>query len=332
MEVPFEIAGRPCHISASIGIATAAQSGELDLVQAADMAMYAAKQSGGNRGMVFESSLHDRAARQFELNHELREALRANDQLDLVYQPLFGVTSGASHLVGFEALLRWRHPRHGWIAPEVTISVAEKSGLILQLSNWVLARAMRQGRVFQQARGSVDSALLLAVNVSPSQLVQPGFCSGLAEMLRDEGFPPAVLYLEVTESILTNTAVSDVLVDIRKLGVHAAIDDFGMGYSSLSLLRRLPVDVVKLDRSFLDDVEGNLLGASFVGAVIALAHTAGKSVVLEGIETQDQFDLASAAGADIVQGFLFAAPLSAKDAAELVARGEAHTPTLSGDR
>jgi diguanylate cyclase (GGDEF)-like protein len=318
MEAPFEIAGRTCHISASIGIATADRSGGLDLVQAADMAMYAAKQGGGNRGTVFEPSLHDRAARQFELDHELREALASDDQLELFYQPLFWVASLPKVLVGFEALLRWRHPRHGWMAPEVTITLAEKSGLILPLGKWVLTRALRQGQALQRLRP--DTELQFAVNVSPSQLTQPGFCAGLAEMLRTEGFPPAVLCLEVTESILTNPAVADVLAEVRKLGVRVAIDDFGMGYSSLSLLRRLPVDVVKLDRAFLDDVEGDLLGASFVGAVIALAHTAGKSVVLEGIETQAQFDLAAAAGADVVQGFLLAAPLSTEDAAELVAR------------
>ena len=331
IEAPFDIAGRSCHISASIGIAVADQSGGLDLVQAADLAMYAAKQGGGNRGTVFEPSLYDRAAREFELDHELREALGSGDQLELMYQPLFAVPT--KRLVGFEALLRWRHPRLGTMAPDRLIPRAEKSGLILPLGDWVLARAIRQGRVLQRRRATSDAELLLATNVSPSQLARPGFCAGLAEVLRAEGFPPAVLCLEVTESILANVAVVDVLTDVRKLGVRVAIDDFGMGYSSLAHLRRMPVDVVKLDRSFLEDGDADRMArsAGFVSAVIALAHAAGKSVVLEGIETQDQFAIASAAGADVVQGFLFAQPLSMEAAADLVAQGEPPMPALPGN-
>jgi EAL domain-containing protein (putative c-di-GMP-specific phosphodiesterase class I) len=158
------------------------------------------------------------------------------------------------------------------------------------------------------------------VNVSASQLAQPGFCSNLADTLQAEGFPPPALCLDVAESILADVAGSYVLTDVRKLGVQVAIDDFGMGYSSLSYLLRLPVDVVKLDRSFLEEVDRDTRGASFVGAVVALAHAAGKSVVLDGIETEAQFDIASAASADLVQGFLFAPPLSANAAMDLAAR------------
>jgi diguanylate cyclase (GGDEF)-like protein len=323
IEAPFEIAGHSCHISASIGIAMADQLGG-DLVRAADMAMYAAKQCGGNRGMVYEPSLHDRAARQFELDRELREALGRDDQLILVYQPLFSVAAATRKLAGFEALLRWRHPRHGWMAPNLFVPLAEKSGLILPLGEWVLATALRQGRMFQQSRP--DANLRLAVNISALQLAQPNFCSGLADVLQAEGVPPSALCLEVTESILTDVAAAYVLADIRKLGVHVAVDDFGIGYSSLSYIRRLPVDIVKLDRSFLENIEGDVRAVSFISAVIMLAHSAGMSVVMEGIETQAQLETALAAGADVVQGFLLATPLSAEAAVELItatrARGE----------
>ena len=315
IEQPFQIAGRPCHVSASIGIADTEQSGGLDLIQAADMAMYVAKRVGGNQVKVFEPWVYDLAARQFELDRDLREALSSDDQFAMVYQPMFRFVEGTRTLAGFEALVRWRHPRLGWMAPGLFIPQAEQSGLILPLGDWILARALREGRDLT----AQDPRLSLAVNFSALQLAQPGFCSGLAELLRAEGFPPAGLCLEVTESMLADVAVSFVLADVRKLGVRVAVDDFGMGYSSLSYLRRLPVDVVKLDRSFLDDV-ADARGASFVGAVAAVAHAAGMSVVAEGIETQAQLDVALAAGADVVQGFLLGVPLSATAAAALIVR------------
>lgn len=315
IETPFEIGGHSCHVSASIGIAMADQLGG-DLVRAADMAMYAAKQYGGNRGMVYEPALHDRAAGQFELERELREALSGDDQLVLVYQPLFSIAAGTQKLAGFEALLRWRHPRLGWMAPNSFIPLAEKSGLILPLGDWVLATALRQGRMLQLPGAN----LRLAVNISALQLAQPNFCAGLADVLQAEGLPPTALCLEVTESMMTDVAAVYVLADIRKLGVQVAVDDFGIGYSSLSYLRRLPVDVVKLDRSFLEDVEDEPRAVNFIRAVIMLAHAAGMSVVMEGIETQAQLEAARAAGADVIQGFLLATPLSAEAAAALITR------------
>jgi EAL domain-containing protein (putative c-di-GMP-specific phosphodiesterase class I) len=156
------------------------------------------------------------------------------------------------------------------------------------------------------------------VNISASQIPRPGFRDGIAKALTTEGFPATALCLEVTESMLTDTMAATALTQVRELGVKVAIDDFGIGYSSLSYLRRLPVDVVKLDRSFLEDIDGDPRGQGFVGAVIALAHAAGKPVVFEGIETQHQFDIAVETGADVVQGFFFAPPLSGNAAEELV--------------
>jgi len=313
---PFEVFGRFCHISASIGISFTGQSGGLDLIQAADMAMYIAKRFGGNRAKLFEPSLYDLVARQFDLDHDLRDALSGDDQFTLVYQPLFRIAGGTRQLAGFEALLRWHRPRLGWTAPDLFIPQAEKSGLILPIGDWVLSRALREGRVLI----GKDAGMLLTVNFSALQLAQPGFCADLAELLQAEGFPPEALCLEVTESMFADIAVSLALAEVRKSGVRVAIDDFGMGYSSLSYLRRLPVDIVKLDRSFLADVDGEARSADFVGAVIAVAHAVGLSVVVEGIETQAQLDIASAAGADLVQGFLVGQPLSASAAAELAAR------------
>jgi diguanylate cyclase (GGDEF)-like protein/PAS domain S-box-containing protein len=312
---PFEVFGLSCHVSASIGIAHADQLGGLDLVRAADMAMYAAKQSGGNRVTVFEQSLYDRAARQFELDHDLRDALSRGDEFLLLYQPLFSAAAGKRRLAGFEALLRWRHPHYGWMAPDTFLPMAEKSGLIVPIGDWVLARALRDGLGLRRSRQ--DTALEIAVNVSAVQLAQPGYCTALADTLRAEGFPPEALCVEVTESMLTDAALSSVVADIRKLGVRVAIDDFGMGYSSLSYLRRLPVDVVKLDRSFLENAAGDPTCMGFVGSVVSVVHAAGMSVVIEGIETHAQLAVALSAGADMLQGFLFAKPLPLQAAAAL---------------
>jgi diguanylate cyclase (GGDEF)-like protein len=312
--LPFEIAGRTCHVSASIGMAADGESGGLDLVRAADMAMYAAKQCGGNRGMVFEKSLYDHAAQQFELDQELREALSGGDQLSMVYQPVFRQGPGKPRLAGFEALLRWRNPRLGCLPPELFVPMAEKSGLILPLGEWALTRALRDGALLRRE----CAGLLLAVNISAAQLGQPSFCSGLESVLQSEGFEPSALVLEVTESMLADTAASFTLANVRKLGLRVAIDDFGKGYSSLSYILTLPVDVVKLDRGFLLD-NGDVRRPAFVSAVVALAHAAGMSVVAEGIETQDHLDAAIAAGADAVQGFFFSVPLQIKEAAALAA-------------
>ena len=316
IKVPFEIGGRTCHVSASIGIAAEGESGGLDLVRAADMAMYAAKQSGGNRGLVFEQSLFEHASRQFEIDAELREAIRGGGQLSMVYQPVFRVGSGTPRLAGFEALLRWRNPRLGWIGPDVFIPMAEKSGLILPLGDWVLTRALRDGALLR--RDCPDADLLLAVNISAVQLAHPSFNTGLAAALQAEGFPPSALCLEVTESMLADTSASYTLAKARKLGLRVAIDDFGKGYSSLSYICDLPVDIVKLDRSFISS-GGHLSRPGFVGAVVALAHAAGMKVVAEGIETREQLDAVMAAGADSVQGFFLSMPLDLKDAAGLAA-------------
>ena len=316
IQAPFDINGRTVHISASIGIAPGNRQDGLDLIRAADMAMYAAKQGGGNSGVAFEPAMFSHASQQFELEQEMREALAVNDQFVLLYQPLFHIASGDTRLVGFEALVRWRHPRHGWMSPGRFIPIAERSGLIVPLGNWVLATALRQGRMFRQANPAAD--LQMAVNVSALQLPQPGFCTNVADTLEAEGFPFAALCLEVTESVVTNVEASAALIEVRKLGVRVAIDDFGIGYSSLSYLRRLPTDVVKLDRSFLENLEAEGGGEGFVAAVIALVHATGKPVVFEGIETQAQLDIVSCAGADIVQGFFFAPPLSAHAAETLV--------------
>jgi len=315
IEMPFEILGRVCHISASIGIANRDSLGGLDMIQAADMAMYVAKKRGGNRRTEFSQSLHQRAVLEFELERDLRQAVETNDQLVLRYQPQFRIVAGTFCLSGFEALVRWQHPRHGCVMPSRFIPLAETTGLILPLGDKVLEMALREVQALQCA--SPKDVIRLAVNVSSSQLAQPSYYPNLVKALRDAAFQPASLCLEITERMLTDSAVSQVLADIRQLGVHVAIDDFGTGYSAISYLYRLPIDIIKLDRNFLTEVDRS---AALLQSVVALAHAAKMSVIQEGIETQAQFDAVMAAGADEVQGFLFSHPLSLTDASELAAR------------
>jgi diguanylate cyclase (GGDEF)-like protein len=317
IEAPYVIAGRPCNISASIGIAVADQLGGSDLIEAADTAMYAAKRGGGNRGVVFDPSLTEDAIQQAELTKEMRLALSAGDQFALLYQPLFSIAGGKRHLVGFEALLRWQHPRNGMMSPDRFLPLACKSGLIHPLGEWVLASALRQGCVFRNIRP--DGEMRIAMNVAVEQF-QAGFCPGLAGALEAEGFPPAALCLEVTDNILGDLAATSMLGDIRRLGVRVVIDDFGIVHSAPSYLRLLQVDEVKLDRRFLEDVEGDGRGRAMIGAVIALAHAAKMPVVFEGVETQAEADITLGAGADIVQGRFFSPPLSVRDAEQLVAQ------------
>jgi EAL domain-containing protein (putative c-di-GMP-specific phosphodiesterase class I) len=328
IETPFEIVGRTCHISVSIGIACADALGGFDLVRAADMAMYAAKKSGGNQEMVFDQSLYDRAAGRFELEHDLRVALNRDEQLVLVYQPVFDAGS-CKEVVGFEARLRWNHPRQGWIAPDLFIPMAEKSGLMPLLGTWVLTQALRQGARFRALRE--DGTLILSVNIAPTQLAYPGFCAELLGLLRAMDFPTTSLCLEVTEGVLANAVTAAIVAEARGLGVHVALDDFGMGQSSLAALRQLPVDIVKLDRSFLEPGDGNPGGPSFIEAVTNLAHTTGLSVIAKGIETPAQLAAARQAGVDCVQGFLLGPPLSDEAAIALLAQ-PAIPPSLSAGR
>ena len=315
---PYDIGGETCHVGASIGIAVAGQCGRLSLVQAADMAMYASKQGGGNRATAFDPSMYERATRDLELQQDLRTALD-HDRLLLLYQPVYSFDKENRAIVAFEALLRWNHPRLGDLSPHQVIPLAEKLGLIVPLGRWVLTQAVRAARRLQRV---FERPVSILVNVSAVELVDESYRPHLQDLLRAEDLAPATLCLEVNEGTLRDPAALAALEDLRTLGVRVAIDEFGIGYSSLSYLRRLPVDVVKLDGSFLANVDGDERASAFIAAVIALAHAAGMSVVVEGVETQGQLELAIGAGADMVQGFRLAPP-STLDAVSKESAGQA---------
>ena len=232
----------------------------------------------------------------------------ARDGFQVHYQPIVALATGVT--VGFEALLRWQHPSLGYIAPEEFIPLAEETGLIVALDRWVLRRSCEDLRQWQMSTPQ-SSGLAISVNISGKHLVQPDFLEALTLIVAETGILPSNLTVELTESALVEHAegASVVLGDLRALGVHVALDDFGIGYSSLNYLRRFPVETLKIDRSFVGAQNGMLENAEIVRAIIGLAHNLGISVVAEGVETEAQRALLAEFECDAAQGYYFAPPL-----------------------
>jgi diguanylate cyclase (GGDEF)-like protein len=314
---PFFIAGAELRVTASVGMAYAGRAQDISarLVVKADAAMYQVKRRGGNGHEILDArkSLEIDESTSFE--NELRIAL-VRDELAVAYQPI--VRSADGLVTGVEALVRWAHPARGAVPAKSIVGVAEQSGLIGQIGEWVLRRTCRDhaGWMRQGNAAPVD----IAVNVSARQLAAQGFCSVVENVLSSTDTDPAVLILEITESIFLedNQRTTRALCDLRALGVRLALDDFGTGYSSLSYLSRLPIDLVKIDRAFVADL-GSAPGRAIVEAVTNLAHVLGLTVVAEGVETEQQRDDVGAIGCDLSQGFFFAEPMDAESVSSQLA-------------
>jgi diguanylate cyclase (GGDEF)-like protein len=308
---PFRLDGGPeLSVTASVGLAFAGPGEDISdqLVVDADMAMYQAKRKGGAGHQIIDLREALQVSDRSSLESDLHAAL-AQDELDLAYQPI--VRSQDGLLTGFEALLRWTHPDRGAVAPRAVVGVAEQCGLIIDLGAWVMERSCRTHRRWLAEHPG--SPLDLAVNVSGRQLMSPGFCLSVAEMLVRTSMDPATLILEMTENIFIEDSerAMTVMTDLRKLGIRLALDDFGTGYSSLSYLRRLPIDIVKIDQSFTAGIGHASSGGAIVEAVTNLAHVLGLTVVAEGVETQNQRDEVSAIGCEAAQGYFYARPMPA---------------------
>jgi len=314
------------RLSGSVGVARFPEDAQdvPGLLQASDMAMYAAKQRGKNQIVVFEASLRERTEQSMQIANDLRAALRRGE-LRLHYQPIVELSGG--RIVGAEALVRWEHPQRGWMMPGDFIPVAERSGLIADLGGWVLQEAARQW-VRWRDRGLGE--LELAVNVSPRQLRRGLLQQQFEQAIRDSGADPRYLTLELTEHSLVENADGQlaVLERLRAQGVQVAIDDFGTGLSSLSYLKRLPVTKLKIDRSFVAGLTENGGDATIVGATLAMASAFGLKVVAEGIETPaQQFELRQM-GCDFGQGYLYSRPVSAADFERLLDAHRATAPAV----
>jgi diguanylate cyclase (GGDEF)-like protein/PAS domain S-box-containing protein len=308
---PFVVDGRELPVAASIGIALA--TGEWanrdDLVRHADIALYRAKTKGKNTYDVFDETMHEAILHRIQLEADLRRAIERNEFV-LHYQPTVSLKSGT--IVGVEALVRWQHPERGLVSPAEFIPIAEETGLILPLGAWILRAACRQGAHWLAQSGD-GARFSLSVNLSSRQFAEPGLVEQIADVLTESGFPAERLALEITESDAMGDAEATIhrLRALKALGIHLAVDDFGTGYSSLAYLKHFPVDVLKIDRSFIDGLGNDDADTAIVAAIVGMAQALGLRVVAEGVETTEQLAHLRDLNCDGAQGFLFSRPLPA---------------------
>jgi diguanylate cyclase (GGDEF)-like protein/PAS domain S-box-containing protein len=323
---PLSLDQKEIVIRSSLGISVIEGADAADaeeLIRNADAAMYIAKRDGKGGYRLFEPAMHEGVLARLELRADLQRAI-ASDQLELYYQPVIRLDDGA--VSGVEALLRWRHPERGIVGPDDFVPLAEEMGLIVPIGRWVLREGCRQAKRIQQTLPA-DPPLSMAINLSVKQLQHSDIVGDVREALADSGLPPASLTLEITETVMmtdTELAVQR-LEELRALGVRLAMDDFGTGYSSLSYLSRFPVDVLKMDRSFLTG-GASPEASGLATAVVALGRTLDLEVVAEGIEFSEQWETLRELGCGLGQGFYFAKPMQAEDAVEFL-RSRQSAPT-----
>ena len=311
---PFFVANTELMTSASIGITFSAIGYDSagDVLRDADTAMYKAKSAGKARYALFDTSLHIEVANRLRLEGDLRHAIDEG-RLAVAYQPVFDIASG--RISGFEALVRWQHPVDGSISPNAFLPIAEESGLMLRLTDFVMHCACHQLREWQLQQGPASAELTMNVNVSGHDVAHPAFVARVTRAIVEAGLQPRHLCIELTEDILMSRleGALPLLGELRRLGVRLAIDDFGTGYSSLSHLSTLPIDCLKIDRSFVSRLETNANEAAVVRSIILLGSSLGKAVVAEGIETEGQLEQLESMGCRLGQGYLMARPLAAQD-------------------
>ncbi|MES2114675.1 MAG: EAL domain-containing protein [Pseudomonadota bacterium] len=307
LAAPFQLDHHLLYVSASIGVNVYPQHArdEQALMRGADTAMYYAKNQGKNDYETFKPEMEQRARKRLQLEANLRRALE-NNELSLHYQPQIDVASG--RMTGLEVLTRWTCPELGPVSPVEFIPVAEESGVIVPLGRWVLQTACRQAAAWHAA-GLLDEISHVAVNLSACQTRDSDLMADVHAILAETGLPPALLELEITEGVLMENVHANLALmqQIQTAGIHLSIDDFGTGYSSMAYLKRFPIDQLKIDRSFVNDVPGD--GAAIATAIIAMAHSLNLKVVAEGVETEQQVRFLREAGCDVMQGYYFAKPM-----------------------
>ncbi|NLV55657.1 MAG: EAL domain-containing protein [Acidimicrobiales bacterium] len=314
---PFDINGWEIVVTASIGIAAVGDQGTTPevVLRNADMAMYLAKERGKDRVELFEEAMHVTAFERLELKADLARAITSG-QLALVYQPVVALETG--RITGAEALVRWDHPRRGRLSPDAFISIAEETGLIVQLGQWVLEEACQQLRTWQLSLPG-DAALSMSVNLSVRQLEQASIIDSVRGVVDQFALDPSTLTLEITETVVIDHMETDRsrLTALKALGVQIALDDFGVGYSSLRYVDDLPVDVLKVDRSFVAGIVGGE-ATPVLEAIVALSRRLGVHTVAEGIETQEQINVLRRMGCDLGQGFWFSPPVTSEVFTEML--------------
>ncbi len=318
LSFPFQLQGHEVFISASIGIVLGNSIVHLPehLLRDADTAMYRAKALGKGQYHIFAPAMHDAALQLLHLESNLRKAI--NQQEFIVhYQPIIDLSDGK--IAGFEALVRWQHPQYGMISPQSFIPIAEETSLIIPIDRWVLQQACHQLRLWQKEK-LTDYPLFISVNLSARQFAQLDLIDQIDQILTKTQLNPQCLKLEITESaIMDNVNFAAVILQkLRERSIGLSIDDFGTGYSSLSYMHSFPVSSLKIDRSFVQRLDGNPENLGLIPAIISIAKTMGMSAIAEGIETTQQLNQLKTLGCDFGQGYLFSKPVEAQRATELI--------------
>jgi diguanylate cyclase (GGDEF)-like protein/PAS domain S-box-containing protein len=330
---PFRLADSEVIATATVGVATSADSADADeLLRHADLALYAAKTAGKRSWRRYQPALSAGMLRRREVQAALDDAV-TNSEFTLVYQPMVQLDSG--QICGFEALIRWPHPQWGMMLPGQFISLAEETGHIVPLGAWVVRQALSDmGQWRRRMEAPDDAGPHVSVNVSARQFRDPGFVAGVREALRESGLPPSALLLELTESVLFGDSdqIGAELDELKEIGVQLAIDDFGTGYSSLSYLLQLPIDVLKIDKSFVTGIAASWRQHALVKGIVRLAGTLEVEVIAEGIETETERELLAGMGCQYGQGYLLSVPLEAAQAGELLSLGLGLAPELPHQR
>jgi diguanylate cyclase (GGDEF)-like protein len=315
--VPFIVAGHELNVTASMGIAFSGRGDQLSeqILEDADAAMYQAKRDGGAHHQIVDLRELHVADERASLERDLHGA-RARGEMRALYQPI--VSTAAGLVVGFEALLRWDHPSLGVVMPSLLIPIIEQSGQMSDIGGWILEEACAERCGWEHL--DPGAHLTISINVSARQLMAPGFVSLVSSALAKRETDPRLVTLETTESVFVEDSARALVIfdELKLLGVTLALDDFGTGYSSLSYLQRFPIDIVKIDKAFIDDLRAAPASAAIVFAIIELAHHLGMTVVAEGVETREQHQQLISLGCDFCQGFYFAEPLSNHDAHSLI--------------
>jgi diguanylate cyclase (GGDEF)-like protein len=324
LSTPFTLNEHKCQISTSIGI-TMARYDDMrspeQLTKEADIAMYSAKKNGRNNFQFYHPAFLDEFLQYSHLTVDLQQA-RANKELVLHFQPL--VSFVTNKIIGVEALIRWQHPTLGNIPPAVFIPIAEKTGLIIPIGEWVLREACLQKKIWEDMG---YSSLLMAANISIFQLQQPNFVEMVTKTIQETGVDPACMELEISESAITTNFqdCSSKMASLKTLGIHFVIDDFGTGYSNLGYLKHFPFDKIKIDKIFIDEITSGNNEQYIVEAIINMAKKMGLEIVAEGVETVEQVNYLRQHHSDQVQGFYYSEPLSAEECTKLLQKGIAMT-------
>ncbi|MFT7561330.1 MAG: diguanylate cyclase (GGDEF)-like protein/PAS domain S-box-containing protein [Flavobacteriales bacterium] len=319
---PININNKSVYVGASIGVSSFPRDGDnaASVTRAADMAMYSAKKSGRNCVRYFDQNIQRNLDEKNEIADGLRHAIE-KDELKFFYQPQYEIRS--QKLSGFEALMRWEHPTKGFISPEIFIPIAEDSGIIEQLGDWTFREVIRQTKIWYD-RSITDDKWSVSINVSPKQLKQEGFAERFSMLIQESGLPNGFIDIELTETAVMEDPESSIkeLGGIRDKGILVYVDDFGTGYSSLIYLNKLPIDVLKIDKSFVEDIGKDESDEAIVKSIIMLAHTLKLKVIAEGVETTQQLEFLTKLDCDIAQGYLFSRPVCVSDATEILLKAE----------